>query len=616
LKTDFSLEKIAGHGSANTPSIGTWLSRASQILRHYSWRQLFCRGLAIGKRKVSRRYIPLSDRAISSDLGPTPPLWQEISGLVAKDHFERPFAKSVDFETGTFRLLNHEVRLGRSIDWARAQNESHLWRFQLQYQEFLLSILATEQEKSELAWEFLEQWLHAFANGKLDRWSDAWHPYCISRRLPVWLWLLTCADPPQELSQRLLAVLLEQKNYLANNLERDLGGNHLLENLHALNLVCVCLPQIVTPDEARIAASRLEAQLETQLLSSGEHFERSPMYHCHVLANTLLTIGAEEAFTPALGGSLRQPAARMLNFLESICHPDGEIPLFGDSGFGEAMSTSAIRTLADKLGLARLTTNAESTAEDYWVSKTGQDLLIVDCGSIAAPNLPAHGHCDLLSFEGAIEGRRWLVDSGNFDYEESSMRSYCRSSIAHNVVTLDRRNMANVWAKFRMGDRPRVLKAERGARDQYHWLHANYGCFRGIQNTHASRYFAAGEGFWLCLDSLEEGRKRVCEGWLHLAPELEIDVSQPNQFTLRNSEVVRYLSFFGCIGIDLVDGWYCPAFGQRLKSTVLCYSKQNDSPHFGWLLTRERCVEFTTNLSFLRFLSAEGVEQTIPVPIS
>jgi hypothetical protein len=614
LKTDFSLEKIAGHGSANTPSIGTRLSRASQILRHYSWRQLFCRGLAIGKRKVSRRYIPLSDGLISSDLGPTPALWREISGLVAKDHLERPFAKSVDFETGTFRLLNNDVRLGRSIDWALAKNETHLWRFQLHYQEFLLSALAEEQEESDLAWEFLEEWLNAFADGELDRWADAWHPYCISRRLPVWICLLTCADPPRELSLRLLAMLLEQKNYLANNLERDLGGNHLLENLHALNLVCVCLPQLVKADEAKIAGKRLEAELETQLLSSGEHLERTPMYHCHVLANTLLTIGAEEAFNPAIRSSLRRSAARMLNFLESICHPDGEIPLFGDSGFGEAMSVDAIRNLADKLGLDRLTANAETTKKDYWVSKTGRDWLIVDRGSIAAPHLPSHGHCDLLSFEGSIEGRRWLVDSGNFDYEESSMRAYCRSSMAHNVVTIDRQNMANVWSKFRMGDRPCVLRAEHGASDQYHWLHAKHNCFRGNQASYPSRFFASGSGFWLCLDSLEAGRESVCEGWLHLAPELEVDFIQPNHLTLRSSEVVRYLSFFGCIKIDSAEGWYCPAFGQRLKSTVLCYSKQKDSPYFGWLLTRERCVELTTDPRLVRFHSAEGVEQTIPVP--
>ena len=36
--------------------------------------------------------------------------------------------------------------------------------------------------------------------------------------------------------------------------------------------------------------------------------------------------------------------------------------------------------------------------------------------------MPAHAQCDLTNLVASVGGRRWIVDSGNFDYQAGSMR--------------------------------------------------------------------------------------------------------------------------------------------------------------------------------------------------
>jgi hypothetical protein len=48
-----------------------------------------------------------------------------------------------------------------------------------------------------------------------------------------------------------------------------------------------------------------------------------------------------------------------------------------------------------------------------------------------------HGHCDNGSFILFIDGMQFLIDSGRFDYSNSSISNYGKSDIAHNNVNID-----------------------------------------------------------------------------------------------------------------------------------------------------------------------------------
>jgi len=190
-----------------------------------------------------------------------------------------------DLQQGVLTLLGDRRSLGQPIDWGAnvTPRPGRLWRFQLHYHEYLLDI-ASSADGSDSAtwnvvWRTIESWIAANPIAGADRHGDAWHPYCISRRLAVWLKLIAVQPPPADLLARVLANCAQQAEFLFHNVETDLGGNHLLENVHALVLAGSALA--TDCEQARGPASDawldraesiLRRELPRQLLPQGEHF--------------------------------------------------------------------------------------------------------------------------------------------------------------------------------------------------------------------------------------------------------------------------------------------------------------------------------------------------------
>ena len=561
------------------------------VLRHYPSDRIARRLLTLLRKKLnrsSRRPVPASPY----DLCEPNVSLSLIANVLARDHAGRCDSRNTDLQLGSFCRLNQIRDLGNPAQWCRVKDECHLWRFQVHYHEFLLAHLATPDSRRTDPWEFVDQWLHEFGSGQFDPWSDAWHPYCLSRRIPVWLWLLLESAPPAELRRRMLLSLTLQTKWLGKNLERDIGGNHLLENLYALALASALARQGNGGDEARDRAQRFLEELDRQILPHGEHFERSPMYHTHILGNVVMLLAVLRSRGLRVPAGLSERAEKMLGFLTSIGHPDGEIPLFGDSGFEEALSVSSVRQLA-QIGQVASSPNEDASPDPgdspYWVDRRGPDFLIVDTGDVAGEGLPAHGHCDLLSLEGSIAGRRWIVDSGNFDYEDGPMRHFCRSSLGHNVVTLDRRNSCQVWSKFRMGQRCAVLRKFSGTSRETRWLLVEHDSLRLGGAKLARRVVLADDHFWLCADQVPVAVKGCLEGWLHLAPDLELRREGDFTFDVSRAGVVRRLCFFGCAKVEVFQGWYCTGFGRRLPNRVLGYEFLRRKDQLcGWMMGSQR----------------------------
>ncbi len=87
------------------------------------------------------------------------------------------------------------------------------------------------------------------------------------------------------------------------------------------------------------------------------------------------------------------------------------------------------------------------------------DMMVIDCGAIGPDYQPGHAHCDTLSYELAIDGRRVIVDSGVHDYEPTQHRAYARSTPAHNTVVIDGQEQSEMWGVFRVARRARPLPA-------------------------------------------------------------------------------------------------------------------------------------------------------------
>ncbi len=593
--------------------------RLRYIMQYHRTSQLAMRLVAMG-RKRWRRWAGAGRWArppAVPTLRENPPLVELLDGKLARRR-ERGSAEAARrVLAGRYRFLHHEVTLDDPVDWRLTEHPETplLWRFHLHYHEFLLDLAAEAGEQPEYLERTRERmlgWIRKNPLGDAAALDDAWHPYCISRRLPVWVLLSSgfdgaLAEPP------ILASLAAQARFLSGNLEWDLRGNHLLENLRALAMAGAVLDGPEADHWLDTAQNLFEGQLEEQILPHGEHFERSPMYHAMMLEALLDVRDATRAVRPALAERCGEAADRMAGFLGTLLHPDGEIPLLGDSCLGEAPSPETLLVRAKqtigadgkgKEGNGPVSAghpqdrsrpsgaSSDGTAPQarlvggYWTFRDGEDFVLLDAAPVGPDDLPAHAHSDLLTWEASLGGKRLVVDSGVFHYRDDAMRHYCRATEAHNVLQIDDRPLCDTWSSFRMGYRGRPGTPEMGRSGPYDWVRASHNAYRRLGVPRVARMLECRAGGpWICTDLAEGSGTHRLTNWLHLHPDAQVEIVDATWARVVFHGYIVQLRPLAPGELTRLEGWYCPAFGVREPNAVLRWTAVRPLPALcGWSL--------------------------------
>ncbi len=411
-------------------------------------------------------------------LSPTLPLSNTISLRPGVQPLHR-MAIPLSIHTGAAFTFLHRERvfdLGR-IDWANTDMPK-LWRYNLHYFDYLQEPQRSVENKSHL----VSDWIEHNPQGTVD----AWEPYTASLRIVNWVKFflsLSAASLKNNtgdaggangeshtgLKPEWFKSLYSQALWIEQNIEYHILANHYLKNGVALFFAGAYFQGPDADRWLKKGAQILREELDEQFLADGGHYERSPMYHSICVTDYLdvlnLARHSQGVLSPEDQAGFAQRMTRSLDFLSDICLPDNEIPLFNDSAFGIAPTQKQIFDYAKKvIGYeppvrpSGLTTHSHA-ASGYFVCRNDQDAIIIDCGSIGPEYQPGHAHCDTLSFELAIDGRRVIVDSGVHDYEPSQERTYARSTKAHNTVAVDGEEQSEIWGVFRVARRARPLEA-------------------------------------------------------------------------------------------------------------------------------------------------------------
>jgi len=264
-------------------------------------------------------------------------------------------------------------------------------------------------------------------------------------------------SPLQTPDQKLQQWLQAEINYLSQNLEYHLLGNHLLENGFALLMGG---HYYANRQWIEVATKLLKAELKEQIMEDGAHFELSPMYHQIILFRVLEAIDylpKGDSLQPFLQGM----ASKMLAWLDAITFQSGHIPHFNDSTDGIAFTTAQLAKMASDINLSSPAAGS-LTHSGYRKLQNKKVELIADIHGISPSYQPGHAHADSLSFVMEVDGKPCVVDMGISTYQISPRRDYERSTKAHNTVTINDQDTAEVWSGFRVGRRPSVnlLKAD------------------------------------------------------------------------------------------------------------------------------------------------------------
>src|SRR5262249_39339843 len=135
--------------------------------------------------------------------------------------------------------------------------------------------------------------------------------------------------------------------------------------------------------------------------------------------------------------------ARMRRWLGVVQLPDGSVPLLNDGYAVPGALVTALRP-AEVPGVPLITladTGLIRAAMAGWRR-------LADAGRPCPDDLPAHAHADTLGCVLHAGGFPLLVDTGTSTYQAGTVRSYERSTAAHNTIEIDDCDSTEVWAAF------------------------------------------------------------------------------------------------------------------------------------------------------------------------
>jgi uncharacterized heparinase superfamily protein len=341
----------------------------------------------------------------------------------------------------TFNFLNKTKKFDHIINWD-FQEYGKLWNYNLQY----FNCLNQRELPNEIKEDLLISITEALKQGNVKL-----EPYPVSLRAMNTIRYYSISEHK---NVEVIKGLFGQLNYLSQNLEFHLLGNHLLENGFALLMGGAAFNYNKWIQKAE---KLLYDELDEQILKDGAHFELSPMYHQIIFFRVLELIEWYQRW-PLKNGEflsfLHNKAAKMLSWLQQISFNNGDIPHLNDSAFDVAFTSKKLIDFSSFLKVEPLYLPLRDSGYRKYQNQNYE--CIIDAAALGPVYQSGHSHSDCLSFILYKQGKPFIVEPGTSTYEIGPRRSYERSTAAHNTVVIGKKNQSEVWGGFRVGKRADV----------------------------------------------------------------------------------------------------------------------------------------------------------------
>ncbi|MCU1385404.1 MAG: hypothetical protein JWL71_4101 [Acidobacteria bacterium] len=308
----------------------------------------------------------------------------------------------------------------------------------------------------------------------------------VALRAVSWIWgFHFFADAPacrdEQFRAAFLRSLFLHGEFIASHLERgDVNGNHYLcDGVGLVFLGCFFSPARRAARWLAIGRSIVQDEIFNQTTADGIDFEQSTAYHRLVLEAFLTSYQLLRMYGAEVPPACAERLAGMCEFVQAYTKPDGRAPLFGDADDGriqrlgrQAMNDhryllSSAALMFDRADLKAAAgscweetfwlcgpdaasrfdalpacpleaRSAAFPAGGFFVLRTPDTHLVVDCGEVGMRGRGGHGHNDILSFELFMSGRNVISDCGAYVYTASAeWRNAFRSTAFHNTVQVD-----------------------------------------------------------------------------------------------------------------------------------------------------------------------------------
>lgn len=478
-----------------------------------------------------------------------------------------PLPRSCGGEPWAFTFLNERKEFDPArFDWV-SRDRDKLWRYNLHYFDFLHEPGRANEP------ELVDGWIAANPQGR----EDAWEPFPVSLRLVNWIKFCLSPGAPSPLPRSWSESLGLQAGWLERHIEYHLLANHYFKNAKALIFAGVFFDGVEARRWLELGLRIASEELAEQVLPDGGHFERSPMYHCMILEDCLDLLNLCRACglpeMRALELRLEGLIPAMLDFAAGLTHPDGGIALFNDAALGIEPGYAELAGYFGRLGGACPAVGHEAVRSFpesgyHRLSPRPGDMLVADCGPVGPDYQPGHAHCDTLSFELSLDGRRVIVDSGCCRYTDGEIRRYNRGNAGHNALTVGGHDQSEVWGAHRVARRARPMAARaavEGGALVFEGAHDGYTRLPGRPVHHRRIEWRGGR--IEIRDRVEGGGEHDLELRMHIHPDCPVRLDNGCAEVRAGAATLRISAIEG--RLELVRGWHCPEFGRQLPCDVL-----------------------------------------------
>ena len=480
------------------------------------------------------------------------------------------------FADNIVNFLNQEGKVGAASKW-NDETKAKLWLYNLHYFDDLSAFGAHSRKDIQI--EFISKWI----NENPAPLGNGWEPYPTSLRIVNWVKsFLSDLNPDSSM----LNSLAQQADFLSQDLERHLLGNHLFVNAKALIFAGLYLEEDKAQAWLRTGLNIYTKELKEQVLSDGGNYELTPMYHVIMLVDLLDLINLWSAYPEKIDAEIvettKHKIKKMIDWLTCMSHNDSEISFFNDTTFEIAPKSSVVMEYAEKLGFDisgqdkknQISSLAVHNLEEsgYVSVKSDSYSLIADLALVGPSYQPGHAHADTLSFELALYGQRVFVNSGISEYGLSKERLRQRKTAAHNTVSINGLDSSQVWSGFRVAKRACIVdKVVEAVKNNSIRFSATHDGFKqqGVNCIHRREWLACEDAITV-IDELVGGYD-IAKGYLHLHPNIVINEVSDNKIILVSGHLTIYLDIIGA-KISVEDTMWHPAFGISLKNQRLCFS--------------------------------------------
>lgn len=478
-----------------------------------------------------------------------------------------------------------------------------------------------------------ERYAREFVAETMD-WSAA-NPFCqgvnwacamdVALRAVSWIWgfhFFADADACRDARFRstFLRTLFVHGEFIVKFLEKaDLNGNHYL--CDGVGLVFLGLFFDPAPQSRRwlsLGRSIVEGEILKQTTPDGVDFEVSTAYHRLVLEGFLASYLLLRRHGHEPPAECWTRLERMCEFVSAYTKPNGHVPMFGDADDGRIqilgteerndhrylLSTAAIvfgsgsfkraadhcwddtfwllgpQALAQFAALPAAPPDERSRAfpdGGFYVLRSSDAHLVVDCGEVGFGGRGGHGHNDMLSFELFLNGFNVVTDCGAYIYTASfEWRNRFRSTSFHNTVQVDGEELnrfvaPNALWQLRNDATPVEATLECGAHvDRFCGGHRGYERLPSPVR-HTRTILVDKETPRVAIHDRLSGEGAHEVVWrFHLDPSTEVEtIGRAVRIASGPREVWLTHESTAALAMGLEDGWVSPSYGVKVPSTVV-----------------------------------------------